>query len=182
MNQQENLSRTVDAMKKNGKLKVALVGIALGIVLLLFGGEWIKVFMTEDEQKAASPSEAEGGDLQQVSMEAYRKSLEARVEDICEKVNGAGEVYVVVNLAGGYEYVYATDQKLTSNGETYEHIIIGSGNEERVVYLTERVPDILGIGVVCTGGNDPRIRGEITALLSSAFGVGSHKIYVTGGG
>jgi hypothetical protein len=29
---------------------------------------------------------------------------------------------------------------------------------------------------------DPTVRREVTALLSAAFGVGSNKIYVTGGG
>lgn len=182
MDQQENISRTVGAMKKNGKLKIVLIGLVLGIILLLFGGEWKKVFMTEDDPAAATPSEAAGEGVELLSMESYRTALEERICDICVRVTGAGQVYAVVNLAGGYEYVYATDRKVTSSGETNEHIIIGSGNEERVVYLTERVPEILGIGVVCQGGNDPRVKGEITALLSAAFGVGSHKIYVTGGG
>ena len=181
MNQQENFSRTVGVMKKNGKLWIALGGVALGIILLIFGGEWKSVFMDEKKDHVASPSEATGEELQLISMETYRTAMEGRVRDICARVAGAGDVYAVVNLAGGYEYVYATDRKQTSNGETAEYIVIGSGSEERVVYLTERVPEILGIGVVCTGGNQREVRNEITALLSAAFGVGSHKIYVTGG-
>ncbi|MBQ9780700.1 MAG: hypothetical protein IJW00_07120 [Clostridia bacterium] len=181
MDQQENISRTVGAMKKNGKLKVVLVSLAFGVILLLFGGEWAKVFFDDDEKNAASPSEAAGEGLELLSMEEYRTAMEQRVITICSRVRGAGNVYAVVNLAGGYEYVYATDQKLTANGETLEHIIIGNGNSEKVVYLTERVPEILGIGVVCSGGNDPGVKGEITQLLSAAFGVGVHKIYVTGG-
>ena len=88
----------------------------------------------------------------------------------------------MVNLAGDYEYVYATDVKNTSGAVSSQHIVIGSGNDERLVYLTQRVPEILGIGVVCSGGSDPRVQSEVTALLCAAFGVGSHKIYVTGGG
>ena len=182
MNQQENITRTVGIMKKNGKLKVALIGISLGVILLLFGSELTNVFFKSDDKAAASPSEAAGQELQLLSMEEYRLAIEQRVVDICTHVSGAGQVYAVVNLAGGYEYIYATDRKVNTNGETYEHIIIGSGNEERVVYLTERVPEILGIGVVCGGGNDSRVRSEITALLSASFGIGVHRIYVTGSG
>ena len=181
MDQQENISRTVGAMKKNGKLKVVLVGLIFGVVFLLFGGEWAKVFWGDDEKNAASPFEASGEDREMLSMEEYRAAMEERVIAVCSRVRGAGSVYAVVNLAGGYEYVYATDQKLTANGETLEHIIIGSGSSEKVVYLTERVPEILGIGVVCSGGNDPMVKSEITQLLSAAFGIGTHKIYVTGG-
>ena len=179
---QENLSRTVGVMKKNGKLWVALLGVALGVILLLFGGEWTSVFMNDDKQKdSADRSNGGEGGLQQISMEDYRIAMENRIRDLCARVSGAGQVYVMVNLAGGYEYVYATDQKNTQGGTVYEYIMIGSGEEERVVYLTERVPEILGIGVVCTGGNDPAVKNEITALLSASLGVGSHKIYVTGG-
>lgn len=179
---QENLSRTVGAMRKNGKLWVALLGVAVGVVLLLFGGEWASVFMKDDSKGSVSDrSDATEDGLQEISMEAYRTALEARIRELCGRVSGAGEVYVMVNLAGGYEYVYATDQKTTQSGTAYEYIMLGSGDEERVVYLTERVPEILGIGVVCTGGNDPTVRNEITALLSASLGVGSHKVYVTGG-
>jgi len=180
--EQQNLGRTVSAMKKNGKLWIALGGVALGVILLLFGGEWKSVFMDDQDKSAASPSEAAGGTLQLLSMEEYRVAMERRVCDVCSRVTGAGEVYAVVNLAGGYEYVYATDQKITSGGEAYEYLIIGNGNDERVVYLTERVPEILGIGVVCAGGQETQVKNEITALLSAAFGIGTHKIYVTGGG
>ena len=179
---QQNLSRTVGAMKKNGKLWIALGGVILGVIFLLFGGEWAKIFMKDDNKTSASPSEATGEELQLLSMEEYRTAMEKRVSDICARVTGAGQVYAVVNLAGGYEYVYATDKKNTAGGESHEYIIIGSGNEERVVYLTERVPEILGIGVVCSGGHEHTVKNEITALLSAAFGVGTHKIYVTGGG
>ena len=85
-----------------------------------------------------------------------------------------------MTLEGGYEYVYATDKKVTVGGESTSYITVGSGDDESLVYITERLPAILGIGVVCTGGMDPTVRREVTALLSAAFGVGSNKVYVTG--
>ncbi|MBE6586034.1 MAG: hypothetical protein E7645_05850 [Ruminococcaceae bacterium] len=181
MDQNEHsISRTVGVMKKSGKLWVALGGLALGMAFLLFGGEWQAVFMKEETKSTGAPAHPDGEDIQ-LSMETYRRAIESRVKEICGRVSGAGEVFAMVNLAGGYEYVYATDQKTNGTGSSYEYIVIGRGEDERVVYLTERVPEILGIGVVCTGGNSTAVRNEITALLSAAFGVGSHKIYVTGG-
>ena len=169
--EQPSAQRCVRSLRKSGKLAVALLAVALGAALLLWGNR-------QEKKETVTPPAA---DTAARSPEAYREELESRMESICARVAGAGDVYAVVNLAGGYEYVYATDRKQTANGETAEYIVIGSGSEERVVYLTERVPEILGIGVVCTGGNQREVRNEITALLSAAFGVGSHKIYVTGG-
>ncbi len=175
----EHIKRSVKVMKKSGKLWIALGGVAVGVILLLFGGDVGERFLGDSSGEA---SEATDPDAQaRLSMEAYRLALEERICHICARVEGVGQVYAVVNLAGGYEYVYASDIKTTTGGVSNQHIIIGSGNDERVVYLTERVPEILGIGVVCGGGSDPVVQNEVTRLLSAAFGVGGNKIYVTGG-
>lgn len=178
MNSDEQMiKRTVGAMKKSGKLWVALAGVAIGVGLLLFGGQ-VDLSGQDGDTDEAVPGVGET----RLSMEEYRTALEARICTVCARVEGVGQVYAVVTLEGGFEYVYATDRRSTSSGESSEYIIIGSGDGERLVYLTERVPSIMGIGVVCTGGNDATVRREVTGLLSAAFGVGSNKIYVTGGG
>ena len=61
------------------------------------------------------------------------------------------------------------------------YIKIGRGEEERLVYLGERAPGIVGVGVVCSGGKDATVCREITSLISAAFGVPINKIYVAGG-
>lgn len=175
----EHIKRSVKVMKKSGRIWIALGGVAVGVILLLFGGDIGERFSGEPSGDASEVLDPDG--QARLSMEAYRVALEERICHICARVEGVGQVYAVVNLAGGYEYVYASDIKTTSGGVSNQHIIVGSGNDERVVYLTQRVPEILGIGVVCGGGNEPRVQNEVTSLLSAAFGVGSNKIYVTGG-
>ena len=179
--EQQNLSRTVGAMKKSGKLWMIFGGLAIGVLLLAFGGELKNVFASDSSQDAVHSTEGQEAELRLLSMEEYRVAMEDRIQNICKRVVGAGEVHVILHLAGGYEYVYATDQKITSSGEVREYIMIGSGSGQRVVYLTERVPEILGIGVVCEGGNRESVRNEITALLTATLGVGSHRVYVTAG-
>lgn len=172
---QESSERCLTAMKKSGKLAVAVAAVLLG-ALLLIGGNTL--FGKKGVDKSPSESPADG--VVTRTTEEYRADLEARMEAICARVTGVGAVEVIVTLEGGYEYVYATDKKVTVGGESTSYITVGSGDEESLVYITERLPPILGIGVVCTGGMDPAVRREVTALLSAAFGVGSNKIYVTG--
>lgn len=171
----EHIKRSVKMMKKSGKLWIALASVAIGILLLMFGGSVGEIISGNTEEAVTTPEGQE-----RLSMESYRLALEERICHICTRLDGVGQVYAVVNLAGDYEYVYASDIKTTSGGVSSQHIIIGSGNDERLVYLTQKVPEILGIGVVCDGGNDPKVQNEITSLLCAAFGVGSNKIYVTG--
>ena len=163
--------RCVRSMKKSGKLAVVLVCLAVGALLLLVGN---RVGTTPDTATPEpSPDTAR-------AVEEYRAELEDRMEAICSRVAGVGEVEVAVMLEGGFSYVYATDKKTTSAGETLTYVTIGSGDRETLVYVSETPPAIVGIGVVCTGGMDPTVRREVTSLLSAAFGVGSNKIYVTG--
>ena len=165
--------RCVKAMKKSGKLAIAVGGVLLGALLLFIGN---RSGRTDTDPTPSAPPTAEVTR----SAEEYRADLEARMEAICAQVAGVGTVDVVVTLEGGYEYVYATDKRVTAGGETQSYITVGSGSSESLVYITERAPAITGIGVVCTGGMDAGVRREVTSLLSAAFGVGSNKIYVTG--
>lgn len=171
--QQESPERCVKAMKKSGKLAIAIMGVALGVILLLFGSR-------AGKKEDASPTDRPPSEAVSLTTEEYRADLEARMKNICSQVVGVGAVEVIVTLEGGFEYVYAYDVKTTVGGESTSYITIGSGDNESLVYITERAPAIVGIGVVCTGGMDAGVRREVTALLSAAFGVGSNKIYVTG--
>jgi stage III sporulation protein AG len=172
--QQPPADRCVKSMKKSGKLAVALAGILAGVLLLFFGNRAGKDTAT---LPPSTPSEATAP-----TAEAYRAELEVRVKALCSHVAGAGTVEVAVTLDGGFEYVYATDTRTAAGGTTTTYVTVGSGSGESLVYITQKPPEIVGIGVVCGGGMDPTVRQEITALLSAALGVGSNKIYVTGRG
>ena len=169
--QQSSPERCVTSMKKSGKLAVILLFVALGAVLLLVGNRAGKDTDTGSSDPPVTSTR---------TAEEYRAELESRMEAICADVAGVGEVDVVVTLEGGFSYVYATDRKTNVGGESLSYVTVGSGDRESLVYLSEKAPAIVGIGVVCTGGMDPTVRREVTSLLSAAFGVGSNKIYVTG--
>lgn len=96
--------------------------------------------------------------------QSYTAALEEKAAVLCTRVAGVRDVTVAVSLAQGVEYVY-TDE----------------GARETLL-LTERPPQISGIGVVCTGGDDPVTVQTLVSLLSAAFGVGANRIYVTAAG
>ncbi|MBE6694315.1 MAG: hypothetical protein E7589_06095 [Ruminococcaceae bacterium] len=157
---------------KGGKIFIALIGGLIGIFLLISGGR-------KENQDTDKSTDDGGGFEQRLTMEEYRTAIEARVCAISAQVAGVGDAVAIVSLEGGFEYVYATDVKVSSAGESMQYIVIGSGSDEALVYLTEKVPKICGIGVVCDGGEDAKIKKELTYLLSAAFEVPTNKIYVT---
>ena len=164
-------------MQKNKKMYVAIVGAILGVILLIFGGRIGKDASSPNGSASGASNEV----IQTAAMDAYREDLERRMEKICTRVRGAGDVRVVVSLSGGFEYVYASDSKWSGDSASTQYIVVDGGSDERLVLLYEKTPEITGIGVVCEGGDDAAVCGEITQLLSAAFGVGCHKIHVACG-
>ena len=161
------LNMNEETRRRVGLFAIALAA-AVGITLLLIGGG-----KTGSEESPSSPDQA---DAAEQSLDAYRRTLEASIASICDAVAGVSDVSVAVSLAGGYEAVYATEQ--SAAGEVY--VVLGSGSSASALLLTHATPQISGIGIVCTGGNDPTVQQRLTALLSAAFALPTNRIYVTG--
>ena len=167
---------------KEKRPRIGVIGILLiallGVALLLFGGSGSR---SDDGEQEVTTSRAAARE-----MEAYTEALEAKIRALCESVSGISGVRVAVTLASGYEYVYAKDGESVSSGDkvnmSYEYLTVGSGSDEKTVYLSERAPTGAGIGIVCRGGGDPTRKRELLLLISAAFGVPSNKIYIAEGG
>lgn len=159
---------------------IVMIAGALGILLLLVGG------FSGSSGKKEDPVESEAPKLNSAeALKEYVEMLERKIAALCESVNGVSHVRVAVTLTSGYEYIYAKDSELHSNGEStsgsYHYLTIGSGSSEAAVYLSEKPPTVGGIGIVCVGGGDARVKKELIDLLSAATGVSSNKIYIAEG-
>ena len=152
--------------KSNPRLWIIVIGAALGISLLLFGGNTAKKNDVTPQSEVYSPDEDE--------MVLYQTHLEKRIEALCESVEGVDRVSVIVTLGGGFESVYATE--LTEKGE--EYVIVGSGSSAQALLLSRDAPRIVGLGVVCHGGVSASARQELISLLSASLGVPSNRIYI----
>lgn len=155
------------------KIKIIIIALALAAgVGLLFLGNFLSRETEEEAVADQLPSEADA--------ESFARDAEERIVKLCSSVSGAGEVSAVVSLSGGYRAVYAENQQ--SGGTTYrnETVLTGSGSSEKALLVGYDNPAISGIGIVCTGGDDPVVRQKIISLVSAAFNVGTNKIYVVG--
>ena len=112
-------------------------------------------------------------------MEEYCKYLEDQAVRLCDSVRGVSDVTVALTLEGGFEQVYAADEKSGGGSKSVEHVRLGSGSAAELCAVSVVSPKVAGIGVTCKGGRDEALRAELTALLSAAFGVGANKIYIT---
>lgn len=85
----------------------------------------------------------------------YKEELEERLERLCSEVDGVGRCTVMVTFSRGEENTYK-GSKLTES----------------------RPPEVLGVTVVCDGGDNATVRARLTEMLSALFGIGSNRIAV----
>ena len=161
------MSENIKKDKSKWKKLILLLGVCgVGAALLLLGGE------SSEKQSESALATVE------LDAEAYSRALEERICGICQGVRGAGQVTVMVSLKGGYRTVYAFDAQSTSSGYKSEIVMSGSGSGKQAVVTAYENPEIAGIGIVCTGADDPEVRRQIISLVSAALAVPTNKIFV----
>ena len=167
------MNENVKNNKKNSGIVLAVIGVAIGIVMLLVGsfGTSKRATETDGEEKGV-----------ELDAKAYEQELEDRIKELCYGVKGVDSVTVMVSLKGGYKTVYAMDAQASSGGYRSEIVKIGSGSNQEGIVTGYENPEIIGVGIVCEGGDDARIRSEIVSLVSAALDISTNKIFVAAGG
>ena len=162
------MKNTKSGIKIRGAAIVLIMCVFLGILLML-GGKG-----NDDD------GEKEKTELQMLDPNEYANRVEEQVEELCNRIDGVSGTYAVVALKGGYRALYASDEQQGTGNRKNQTVLIGSGASENGLLIGYENPEISGIGIVCSGGEDYNIKKNIISIVSSAFGLPSNKIFVTG--
>ena len=149
-------------MELGGGLLVA-AGL-LGLVLLGVSS-WLPA-KTEPTAEAAP---------QATAASAYEADLETRLQSLISNLAGAGETRVMVTLQCGEESIYAADTETSADGTAASKHVIAGGTG---LVETIQTPQVLGVAVLCRGGEDPAVQSRITALVQALTGVGANHVTV----
>ena len=90
-----------------------------------------------------------------VGLEEYKVRLESELESLCESIDGAGKCRVTVTFSEG--------ERLEYKGSS----VVGS-----------EPPRVLGITVVCEGGDNFYIRNSISDCMTALFDIGANRVCV----
>ena len=159
-------------ISKNGKKNFTMLAVLalIGIVLLL-----ASKCSSSKSEAVSSPDTMENLDPA-----TYAQEIEKRVEELCNKIDGVSSTHAVVTLRGGYRAIYASNSQSGTGNSKNQIVVLGSGSNEKPLLIGYENPEIAGIGIVCSGGNDARRREIIISVVSSAFDIGTNKIFVAG--
>ena len=98
-------------IKKDKWLIILLVGLLLVVIAMPVSD--IKSDQTQDEQQVQKAENASG--------DTYTDALETRLENALAKVEGVGNVKVMITLASSSEKVVEKDQEMTSEVQEGEN-------------------------------------------------------------
>jgi len=163
---------------KRGTKIIVIAGI-VGVALIL---------LSEFMPKAAKQT------VKQATTEEYAAALESRLTGLIMNIGGAGKTQVMVTLENGYEYVYASEERVNTDktedtndtgnrlqqrDDTENRLVVigGSGGEEALI-RTEILPTVKGVVVVCEGGDQAIVQQRITDAVTTALGVTAKRVCV----
>ena len=96
-----------------------------------------------------------GGEVDSSDLSEYKEALEKRLEKLCSEVDGVGKCTVMVTFSRGEENTYKGSQ------------------------LTEsKPPQVLGVTVVCDGGDRSEVKARLSQMLCALFDIGANRVAV----
>lgn len=147
----------MDQLKIGGwvkKYRFVLLVLLAGIVLMLLPED------QETEQPAAVQTEEV-------------ETMESRLERILSRIDGAGEVAVMLTEASGEEIIYQTD------GDQADTVLVTDADRnEQGLVRTREPPTYQGAIVVSTGADSASVRLALVEAVSNVTGLGTDRITV----
>ena len=159
---------------------IGVCGIALIFISSLFTGE------SDDDN---TPNNAST-----YTVEQYQKELQSNIENIVKGITGDDNPTVVITLESGIRYSYASadetdtssatgstsDQSSESKKQSYITVKTADGGEQALI-VTEIMPQIRGVAIICKGGNIEQTAEKIKNAVTAALNITSKRVYISGG-
>lgn len=130
----------------------------------------------------------------ELNAEDYRKKTEQNVKDIVTGITGDKRPTVVVTLESGIRYDYAdlkeSDTSASTNKDAEENrksqkqsyiTVRTSDGGEKPLIVTEVMPEIRGVAIVCMYGDDTQTAEKIQNAVTAALDITSQRVYIAGG-
>lgn len=163
--------------KLDRKKIIVFLGIA-GMLLIL-----ISELMPDSDKSKEDITSVQDNDTDSTE---YKRQLESELGDILSKIDGIGDTSIMITLDGTTEYVYAqqldttTDQSEGKKRESYRSNIVmtESGNEKKALIKKIIRPQVTGVLVACTGGDNLIVKENVIGAVSAVLGIPAGRVYV----
>lgn len=167
----------VKKLKSIKHIEIIIVVIFILILLLIcFGGSGLSIFSKTTESSQNSQSTT------LVSTTEYVKSVENKLENLLSSIKGAGNVQVMISIDSSVEMKFATDETITTSGQTVEKetkiVLVEVNGVDEPVIISQKLPSVNGVVVVCSGASDTKVKLDIIDAIQTLLNLESNKIQV----
>lgn len=151
------------------KIYVYLIITFILGVLLMISGEKNEINFKETSAPVLSE------DYVSDDYASIEKNIERELIDILKKVEGVGDVDIIINFGSTPEKVPLVESSTQGAGKI---ISVTDGSKSEPYILTEISPKIKGVVIVAQGGNDINVSTILKNAVSGYLDIPVHKINV----
>ncbi len=174
-------SKLFQKIKGVKHLEVVAIIVLLAIALLVY----FSMFSQNDKVDSEVISTSGKTSISQYSMD-----LEKKLGDVLSKIQGAGDVSVMITFDGTPSYIYATDENQktnqVTNGNTQTStsqtsstpILVEINGEKQPLVCQEILPDIKGVLIVSSGADNTSVRLELLKATQAVLNVPTANIEI----
>ena len=157
---------------KQNKTKLLFAAGILGILLILLS----EISFTPNKKQ-------EEAEVTSIIYSDYVNELCEKLTDLISSIDGVGKCKVMITLKNTTESVFAKNTQNTQSESSYsqndEYVIYDGENGDSPILLKEIFPEIEGVAVVCSGGDNIVVKEKIIQCVSSRFNISSNRISVS---
>ena len=172
-------------LKRSDWLILVLAGILILIIAL----------PTDTKGKKQAEEAKENISKENNTMEASKDEIERKLEDILEKIDGAGDVKVMITYQDSGTQVVEKDKNTSENSleesdstggvrstkeqQLQESTVYGEADAGNTPFVSkELLPKVEGILIVASGGDNQKVKQNISEAVLALFQVEAHRIKI----
>lgn len=172
-------------LKRSDWLILVLAGILILIIAL----------PTDTKGKKQAEEAKENISKENNTMEASKDEIELKLEDILEKIDGAGEVKVMITYQDSGTQVVEKDKNTSENSleesdstggvrstkeqQLQESTVYEEADAGNTPFVSkELLPKVEGILIVASGGDNQKVKQNISEAVLALFQVEAHRIKI----
>lgn len=157
------LAWKIKGQKLAGKYRYAIFVVLAGLVLMLL------------------PSNHKTGNINQMQIQptAEKQNVQEELTQILARIDGVGDVQVMLSIAAGEETVYQTNTDTSDNSCRVETVIVTDENRKECGLIQKlNPPKYLGAIIVCKGAGNASVKLAVVEAVSRVTGLGADQISV----
>ena len=172
-------------LKRSDWLILVLAGILILIIAL----------PTDTKEKKQAEKSKENISKENNTMEASKDEIERKLEDILEKIDGAGDVKVMITYQDSGTQVVEKDKNTSENSleesdstggvrstkeqQLQESTVYEDADAGNTPFVSkELLPKVEGILIVASGGDNQKVKQNISEAGLALFQVEAHRIKI----